>query len=135
MILRWRSGDELTSARRATTSPTTSLQGSRGAGQDPPRAGTKTIVIAYEPVWRCGTWYRSGVREDASGGSARRSAASSPACTRRRGAGDKGRISTAAPQSATVLEIMAQADIDGALVGGASLDSDEFVRIVRFRDQ
>ncbi|CAM5447833.1 Triosephosphate isomerase OS=Streptomyces tendae OX=1932 GN=tpiA PE=3 SV=1 [Streptomyces tendae] len=30
---------------------------------------------------------------------------------------------------------MAKPDIDGALVGGASLDSDEFVKIVRFRDQ
>jgi triosephosphate isomerase len=29
--------------------------------------------------------------------------------------------------------IMAQPDIDGALVGGASLDPDEFVGIVRFR--
>jgi triosephosphate isomerase len=38
-------------------------------------------------------------------------------------------------KSGNVAEIMAQADIDGALVGGASLDSDEFVKIVRFRDQ
>jgi triosephosphate isomerase len=30
---------------------------------------------------------------------------------------------------------MAQPDVDGALVGGASLDIDDFVRIVRFRDQ
>ena len=28
--------------------------------------------------------------------------------------------------------IMAQRDVDGALVGGASLDADDFVRIVRF---
>jgi triosephosphate isomerase len=28
---------------------------------------------------------------------------------------------------------MARADVDGALVGGASLDPDEFVGIVRFR--
>jgi len=28
---------------------------------------------------------------------------------------------------------MAAPDIDGALVGGASLDPDEFARIVRFR--
>jgi triosephosphate isomerase len=28
---------------------------------------------------------------------------------------------------------MSQADVDGALVGGASLDPDEFVGIVRFR--
>jgi triosephosphate isomerase len=28
---------------------------------------------------------------------------------------------------------MAEPDIDGALVGGASLDPDEFARIVQFR--
>lgn len=38
-------------------------------------------------------------------------------------------------KSGNVAEIMAQADIDGALVGGASLDADEFVKIIRFRDQ
>jgi triosephosphate isomerase len=30
---------------------------------------------------------------------------------------------------------MAQPDIDGALVGGASLDPDEFARIVHYRNQ
>ncbi len=30
---------------------------------------------------------------------------------------------------------MAKADVDGALIGGASLDPEDFVRIVRFRDQ
>ena len=30
---------------------------------------------------------------------------------------------------------LVRSDIDGALVGGASLDADEFVKIVRFRDQ
>ena len=30
-------------------------------------------------------------------------------------------------------ELMAQPDIDGALVGGASLDPDEFARIVQYR--
>jgi triosephosphate isomerase len=29
--------------------------------------------------------------------------------------------------------IMAQPDVDGALIGGASLDADEFVGIVRYR--
>jgi triosephosphate isomerase len=30
-------------------------------------------------------------------------------------------------------ELMAQEDIDGALVGGASLKADSFLRIVQFR--
>jgi triosephosphate isomerase len=29
---------------------------------------------------------------------------------------------------------MAEPDIDGALVGGASLDPDEFARIVKYRE-
>jgi triosephosphate isomerase len=32
-----------------------------------------------------------------------------------------------------VSAIMAEPDVDGALVGGASLDSDEFVGIIRYR--
>ena len=36
-------------------------------------------------------------------------------------------------KASNVARIMAKADVDGALVGGASLDPDEFVGIVRFR--
>ncbi|MEY2968254.1 MAG: hypothetical protein RIQ64_881, partial [Actinomycetota bacterium] len=36
-------------------------------------------------------------------------------------------------KAANIAELMAQPDIDGALVGGASLDADEFARIVKFR--
>ena len=32
-----------------------------------------------------------------------------------------------------IAELMAEPEIDGALVGGASLDPDDFARIVRFR--
>ena len=35
-------------------------------------------------------------------------------------------------KAANIAELMAQPDIDGALVGGASLDPDEFARIVQF---
>ena len=34
---------------------------------------------------------------------------------------------------ANAAELMAQPDIDGALVGGASLDADDFARIVQLR--
>jgi triosephosphate isomerase len=30
---------------------------------------------------------------------------------------------------------MAKPDIDGGLIGGASLDAEEFVKIVRYREQ
>ena len=36
-------------------------------------------------------------------------------------------------KAANIAELMAQPDIDGALVGGASLDPDEFARIVPVR--
>ena len=32
-----------------------------------------------------------------------------------------------------IVDLMAQIDIDGALVGGASLDADEFARIGQYR--
>jgi triosephosphate isomerase len=35
-------------------------------------------------------------------------------------------------KGANAPELMAQPDIDGALVGGASLDADEFARIIQF---
>ncbi len=35
-------------------------------------------------------------------------------------------------KSGNIVDIMAQADVDGALVGGASLDPEEFAKIVLF---
>jgi triosephosphate isomerase len=35
-------------------------------------------------------------------------------------------------KSANIAEIMKQADVDGVLVGGASLDPEEFARIAKF---
>jgi triosephosphate isomerase len=37
-------------------------------------------------------------------------------------------------KAANIAAIMAQPDIDGALVGGASLDAEEFAAMVRYRD-
>jgi triosephosphate isomerase len=37
-------------------------------------------------------------------------------------------------KAANIAEIMAQPDIDGALVGGASLDAEEFTSICRYRE-
>jgi triosephosphate isomerase len=36
-------------------------------------------------------------------------------------------------KSGTIAALMAMPEIDGALVGGASLDPDEFARIVQYR--
>jgi triosephosphate isomerase len=37
-------------------------------------------------------------------------------------------------KAANIAAIMAKPDVDGALVGGASLDAEEFASIVRFRE-
>ncbi|GGZ44100.1 triose-phosphate isomerase [Streptomyces poonensis] len=104
-----------------------------GGLKDVPAEQAETIVIAYEPVWAIGTGKVCG-SEDAQ-----------EVCAAIRGklaelysqdVADKIRIQYGGSVKAgNVAEIMAQPDIDGALVGGASLDVDEFVRIVRFRDQ
>ncbi len=36
-------------------------------------------------------------------------------------------------KAGTIAELMEGADVDGALVGGASLDAEEFARIVRYQ--
>jgi triosephosphate isomerase len=38
-------------------------------------------------------------------------------------------------KASNVAEIMAKPDVDGALIGGASLDPEEFAKIVKFYAQ
>ncbi|OEU88418.1 triosephosphate isomerase [Streptomyces abyssalis] len=104
-----------------------------GALKDVTAEQAATIVIAYEPVWAIGTGKTCGA-EDAQ-----------EVCGAVRGrlaelygqqTADAVRIQYGGSvKSGNVAQIMAQPDIDGALVGGASLDAEEFVKIVRFRDQ
>ena len=90
-----------------------------------------SMVIAYEPIWAIGTgrtasaedaqqvcgWIREKVKE-MKGADAARSV----------------RIQYGGSvKAANAEELMAQPDIDGALVGGAALDPEEFARIVQFR--
>ncbi|OKK08493.1 triosephosphate isomerase [Streptomyces sp. CB03234] len=104
-----------------------------GGLKDIPAEQAETIVIAYEPVWAIGTG-EVATPEDAQ-----------EVCGAIRGRlaelyskelADKVRIQYGGSVKASnVAAIMAQPDVDGALVGGAALDAEEFVKIVRFRDQ
>ncbi|MEU5436303.1 triose-phosphate isomerase [Streptomyces sp. NPDC020719] len=104
-----------------------------GGLKDVPAEQAESIVIAYEPVWAIGTG-EVATPEDAQEvcGAIRGRLAElySPELA------EKVRIQYGGSVKASnVAAIMAQPDVDGALVGGAALDADEFVKIVRFRDQ
>ncbi|ANW20749.1 triose-phosphate isomerase [Streptomyces clavuligerus] len=104
-----------------------------GGLKDVPAEQAETVVIAYEPVWAIGTG-EVATPEDAQEvcGAIRARLAELYS----QDVADKVRIQYGGSvKSGNVAAIMSQPDVDGALVGGASLDTDEFVKIVRFRDQ
>ena len=91
----------------------------------------RTVVIAYEPVWAIGTG-EVATPEDAQEvcGAIRTRLAELYSGD----LADGVRVLYGGSVKATnVAAIMAKPDVDGALVGGASLDPDEFVAIARFR--
>jgi triosephosphate isomerase (TIM) len=86
------------------------LEGSLPAG-----AAADSLIVAYEPVWAIGTG-RTPSRDDI-------------AHTHdhlQRQVGDLALLYGGSVKSANAGEIMAVANVDGALVGGASLDAEEF---------
>jgi len=90
------------------------------------------IVIAYEPVWAIGTG-KTATPEDAQ----EVCGAIRVRLTEAYGAevGDAVRIQYGGSvKAANIASIMAQPDVDGALVGGASLDAEEFASICRYRE-
>ncbi|MEK6647778.1 MAG: triose-phosphate isomerase [Actinomycetota bacterium] len=90
----------------------------------------KKIVIAYEPVWAIGTG-KTATPEDAQ-----------EVCTAIRHeiaeiasseiAENMRMLYGGSVKSANIAEIMQQPDVDGALIGGASLDPAELAKIVKF---
>jgi triosephosphate isomerase (TIM) len=93
-------------------------------------AQARTVVVAYEPVWAIGTG-AVATPQDAQ-----------EVCAALRGAlrsaydasvaGGIRILYGGSVKADNAAGIMAEPDIDGALVGGASLVAEEFVRIVRF---
>ncbi len=87
------------------------------------------IAIAYEPIWAIGT-----------GKTATPETAQETVSFIRRRLGERLGVAADAVRilyggsvkAANIDQLMAQSDIDGVLVGGASLDPREFARIVRF---
>ncbi|MFT4658804.1 MAG: triosephosphate isomerase [Candidatus Aldehydirespiratoraceae bacterium] len=89
-----------------------------------------SLVIAYEPIWAIGTG-KTATSEDAQ-------AVCKTIREKIRDLADAGTADAVRIQyggsvkGGNASELMSQPDIDGALVGGASLDPDEFARVIQF---
>lgn len=122
-------GEEL-AIREAGTHVEFVLEQLRNALKGFHKPDLKKIVIAYEPVWAIGTG-KTATPEDA-----QEVCAAIRAELRKIGSdeiADNCRILYGGSvKSINTLEIMKEIDVDGALVGGASLDPEEFARICKF---
>ena len=90
----------------------------------------KKIVFAYEPVWAIGTGKTASAEDAQEVCAAMRIELAKIGSAE---IADAARILYGGSvKSSNIVEIMKQEDVDGVLVGGASLDAEEFARIARF---
>jgi triosephosphate isomerase (TIM) len=105
---------------------TLKIVGSQFQGSLPDRAPTDNLVIAYEPVWAIG----SGLTPTPADVAEVHGFIRSQAAARLGAAGEGMRILYGGSvKPANAAELMAVPDVDGALVGGASLKAEEFLAI------
>lgn len=102
----------------------------RGATEGIPAADAARIIVAYEPVWAIGTGKTATPAQ----------AQEVHAFLRRRMAEQWGEAASrvrilygGSVKPDNIAALMANEDIDGALVGGASLAPESFAKIVRFQ--
>jgi triosephosphate isomerase len=89
-----------------------------------------SMVIAYEPIWAIGTGEVASPQDAQEACAAIRECVS--AVQDHETAASLRILYGGSVKSDNVAPIMAQPDVNGALVGGASLDAGEFAKIVRF---
>ena len=125
-------GEEL-SVREAGTHVSYVIRQIRAGLANLGKVEMKKVVIAYEPIWAIGTG-KTATAEDAQ-----------EVCSAIRGEIEEiGSVEIAegmrilyggSVKSTNIAEIMKQADVDGALIGGASLDPEELAKIAQFYKQ
>ncbi len=97
-----------------------------------PAEQVERLVVAYEPIWAIGTGKTATPQDAQETIGLIRSVVSS---IHGEGPGQRVRIQYGGSvKSSNIAELMAEPDIDGALVGGSSLDPDEFALIVQYRE-
>jgi len=96
-----------------------------GAAVDALGAGLARVVVAYEPVWAIGTG-RTATPAQAQDVHERLRAQ-----LKRAGAGDVKLLYGGSVKAANAAALYAMPDVDGGLVGGASLDAHELMAIAR----
>jgi triosephosphate isomerase len=103
-----------------------------GALRDVSAAQARSLVVAYEPVWAIGTG------EVATPDDAQEVCAAIRTKLADLYSGDLADgiriLYGGSVKASNAPGIMDQIDVDGALVGGASIDAEEFVAICRYRD-
>jgi len=88
------------------------------------------VAIAYEPIWAIGTG-RNATPDDA-GGMAEKIRSTVADRISSEAASGVRILYGGSVNAANIKDFMAKSEIDGALVGGASLDPDNFASIVRY---